>query len=688
MKHRTAWTALALIASAASPAWSQALEGDTTDVITLQPVLVNVLRTPFPLTAAPFAVAVNTEAEIQLARPGLGLEEALGGIPGVQVDDRYNFALGDRISIRGFGARTQFGVRGVKVLVDGIPATLPDGQTNLNHVDFGFLRRAEVIRGPASSLWGNAAGGVVHFETQLPPAVPISQEFGFAAGSDGLLRLHSTTGGQSGGARYLLNVARLQYEGFRDFQDAENLQLNASVGANAAGGELRLTGSFVDYDANNPGSLNMQLLEADRTQASPNNLRFQTGESGRQGQLGAFWTREFGANALELSLYGITREIENPIPFTIIDLERSAGGVRASYSMPFGAPAWAANAVIGVEGDIQKDDRKNFRNDNGAVSDLRLDQAEQVLGGSIFSQLSAEPIPGLTAMAGIRYDATRFEAEDRFISATNPDDSGERTMDAVSPSIGLSYEFAEPFSLYGNVATSFETPTTTELTNRPGGAGGFNPELEPQRAVSFEIGAKGLLTDFATYQLSVYRTNVSDALIPFEIPENPGRSYFRNAGSAVHEGFEAGLTVVPMAGFRTNLAYTYIDATFDDYTVGTTSFAGNKIPGVSPHRLDASLNYTAPFGWYAGLDARYSDEIPVNDVNTAVSPSYVVVDLRTGLDRVRLGSLALEPFIGITNLLDEEYNTSVTVNAFGSRFFEPGPGRALYAGAQVRMDWQ
>ncbi|MQA90711.1 MAG: TonB-dependent receptor [Gemmatimonas sp.] len=654
---------------------------DTTEVVPLQPVVVNVLRTPFEVSAAPFAVAANTEAEVQLARPGLGMEEALGGIPGVQVDDRYNYALGDRISIRGFGARTPFGVRGVSVLVDGIPATLPDGTTNLNHVDLSFLRRVEVIRGPASSLYGNAAGGVIHFETETPPAVPLSEEVGFTAGSNGLLRFHSTTGGQSNGATYNLNVQRLTYDGYRTFQEAENVQVNGSFGTRAAGGDVRVVASFVDYDANNPGSLNADDFAEDPTQAAFINQQDQTGEEGRQGQVGASWRGALGLGQLELAGYGLTREISNPIPGTLIDIERVGGGLSALYRSSAEPAQTGFHWAFGVDGDLQSDDRLNFEiNDGEPQTDPFISQDEQVISGAAFAQATLVPVEGLTALAGLRYDVTRFEATDRLTA----DNSGDRTMDAFSPSIGLTYEASDAISVYGNVATSFETPTATELANQPSGEGGFNEDLEPQTTVSFEAGVKGLLPGLVTYQLSLFRANVEDALIPFTLGDE--RTYFRNAGSAIHQGVEAGLTVAPFEGVRANVAYTYLDARFDDYLVDGESLGDNRIPGVNPHRLDGSVTYTAPIGVYATAEARYADTMPVNDVNTANASAYTVVDFRTGLEALDLGGLAIEPFVGVTNIFDEVYVTSPSLNHLFGRYYEPGPGRAFYAGAQLRIN--
>lgn len=659
--------------------------GDTTQVIPIEGVTVTVLRSPLLVRAAPFAVDANTEAQIQRGRPGLGLGEALGGIPGLQVDDRYNYALGDRISIRGFGARTPFGVRGVNVTVDGIPATLPDGNTNLNHVDLSVLSRAEVIRGPASSLYGNAAGGVIQFETEVPGDARLSQEVGVVAGSDGLLRLNSTTAGRTEDSYYLFNVSRLTYDGYRPYQDARNVLLTGSMGTTVFGGDFRLVGSFVDYDANNPGSLNNAQLEEDRFQAAPQNLTHQTGEDGQQGQMGLSWRGLVGPGRLEIAGYGLTREIMNPIPFNTIQIGRNAGGVNLLYRSA-GDPATSRFGWgFGVEGDLQSDDRLNFSHNGAGVRSETpsIAQDEKVLGGAVFAQLTAAPTPGLIALAGLRYDVTRFKADDRLITATDPDDSGERTMDAISPSIGLSYAVVDNATIYGNVSTSFETPTTTELANQEDGSGGFNANLEPQRTLSYEVGLKGILAGRAGYQLAVYRAEIEDALVPFTAPNE--RTYYRNAGSAIHQGAEVGLTLSPVNFVNVDLSYAYVDARFDEYTVDGVSRADNRIPGVSPHRVDAGVTFQSPLGLFLTANARYTDLMPVNDENTASAPAYTLVDLRTGFDPVSIGGFSISPFVGVTNLFDEEYITSPSVNHASGRFFEPGPGRAFYGGGQIRF---
>jgi iron complex outermembrane recepter protein len=673
---------LALVFFLAPGAPAQEIPADSIP-IPIPAVTVTVLRTPLEIGRAPYAIAVNDEARIQRGQPNLGLDEALRGIPGVQVDNRYNFAVGERISVRGFGARAQFGVRGVRVLVDGIPATLPDGQTALSHVDLSTVTRAEVIRGPASALYGNTAGGVIQLETSPSPDAAIAQEFRVLGGSNGLLRLHSSTGGTSGPTSYLLNASRLEYGGFRDFSSGRNVYVGGRLGYQGARDEVRFVFSAVDSDAQNPGSLSLALLEQDRSQAFANNKLQQTGKQAREGQAGALWRRPMGGSTLESAIYGIRREVMNPIPNVIIDLDRAAFGARSV--LQGGRGGWLRWGA-GFEADRQRDERRNFGNLRGERGAPGLDQLEHVTNLAGFAQLTALPSERLTMLAGLRYDWFRFDVRDFFITETNPDDSGSRTMDAVSPSVGVSYRLIDQLQLYGNVGTSFETPTTTELANRPDGAGGFNPLLEPQRALSMEIGARGRVNASMVYQLSLYRALVRNSLIPFEVPEAAGRQFFRNAGSAVHRGVEAGLTVVPLSFLRVDGAYTYTDARFRRYSTANNTFDGNRVPGIAPHRLDVSATLSRPGdSWFVTTEVRSLSHVPVDDANSARSPAYSLLDLRAGTSGLRAGPVAIAPFFGIANILDAEYNTAVAVNAFGQRFYEPGPGRSIHLGSSLRF---
>lgn len=669
------------VLSGARPGAAQQPPADST--FALDSLMVTVLRTPTRVVEAPFSVDALRRDAAERARPSLGLDEAFRGVPGVQVDNRYNFALGERMSVRGFGARSQFGVRGVKVIVDGVPATLPDGQSSLNHVDPGAIDRVELVRGPASALWGNAAGGVLLLESAPPSPSPLRKAIEVVSGADGLMRLAATTEHAQGASSHRFTISHLATDGHREWSGAENVRLSGTLRHRTGSGELRVVGGLTRYDARNPGALSVAQLAEDRRQAHGFNVEQATGEEATQAQLGVSWRQAVGLGDVEVSAYGITKELENPIPPAIIDVDRVVTGARAVFHAATPLGGQEVRWSVGVEADRQRDDRRNHDNVSGARGALTLDQLETVVSGAVFGQVVLPVGERVHALGGLRYDRFRFEAEDRLVDGENPDDSGRRDMDALSPSLGVLVAVHDWASVFANVATSFETPTTTELANRPTGAGGFNPELEPQRTRSFEAGVKGSVGDVASYQVAAYRARVVDALIPFEVPHAAGRQFFRNAGSAVHRGVEASVWLSLLRHLSARLAYTLTDARFENYVVGDVVYDDKRVPGLAPHRFDASMTYRSPIGWFVGLDHRRSSRMPVDDGNSAYSPRHHVTDLRAGIDGVRLGAFEASPFAGVTNLFDAEYNASVTVNAFGGRYYEPAPGRAIYLGARL-----
>ena len=424
----------------------------------------------------------------------------------------------------------------------------------------------------------------------------------------------------------------------------------------------------------------------DPTQAFRDNVvRWRAGETGQHRQLGATLRQQLGSGELRLSAYGLGRHLDNPIPQRVIALDRQAGGGWLAYGTPLPLGPWASQLVVGAQRDIQRDDRQNFVNDTGRQGPLRLDQLEHVRTAAGFAQLSVDPLPNFSVLGALRYDRTVFEVEDRYITLTDPNDSGERSMKATSPSVGLNWRVSSAVNVYGNYATAFETPTTTELANRPSGAGGFNPDLEPQRTRSVELGARAPLPRFGTFQLAAYRARVRDALIPFEVPGAPGRQFFRNAGSAVHRGIEAGVALLPVYGVALRASYTYTDARFDEYTVGTVSYGDNRVPGISPHRTDVVLSYEAPRGVLGEVETRYLSATPVSDANVPGTDAraYAVTNLRLALTRARIADVTFAPFAGVTNLFDRRYAGSVVVNAFGGRYYEPAPARTAYVGLEL-----
>jgi len=670
--------------TAPAPLSGQATPRDTIPPVQLAPVVISVLRGERPADRVPYAVSVSGDSIVQRGAPRLALGEALAAVPGIDVQDRFNSAVGDRVSIRGFGARTQFGIRGVKILVDGVPATMADGQTTLDHLDLGSVQRVEAIRGAASAAYGNASGGVLQFETARPATHPLVQELETVIGSDGLVRLQSSTTARTGPTTFGLDVSRFRYGGYREHSDADKVFATWHLRYDSDRDRLRFVANVVDLDARNPGSVSDSSFQADPTAANPLNAIQQTGKDARQGQVGISWRRSTATGSVEASAYGILRSLSNPIPVSVVELRRKAGGAHIQVQRTLSGGRRSLRWLAGVEIDVQDDERRNYDNDAGSKGALTLDQHERVWNFSPFTQIEATVTDRVSLIAGLRYDRLRFEATDHF-TADGRDDSGTRTMAAVSPSAGISLSLGEPAILYANVATAFESPTTTELGNRPDGTGGFNQTLQPQRTLSYELGLRGRLGRVATYDAAAFRAHVTDQLIPFEVATDPGRTFYRNAGSATHRGVEASAAITPWPGTTLRGAYTYLSATFDDYVTADGPLDGNRVPGTAPQRLQIVAAYDSPHRWYVTAQTVVVDDTPADDGNDAYAAGYMLLHLRAGIRDIDLRTWSVSPFAGISNVLSAHYVSAVAVNAFGGRYYEPGPGREVWLGVTVRF---
>ena len=703
-RRRTLLIVAALVPGSVSAARAQ----DTTAAARLPTVQVTVTRdaarSPLEL---PYAI---TTVRPDSLRPGgrqLSLDETLLLIPGIAVANRNNPTQDPRISIRGFGARSAFGVRGVRVLRDGIPLTLPDGQTPVDYLDLESVGSIEVIRGAASALYGNASGGVIDLRTEAPPPAPFGASLRATGGSYGMQRLHGAIGGTAAPFTYQASVTRTEIDGYRDYSHQETTHALARAELQRGATSWAVQGIGFDMPvAENPGALTRAQFDTSPRAAEANTVRTHARKDVRQGQLSLAAGHAATWADLSAVVYGGARDLYNPLAFGIVAVDRVSYGVTTRATMSPRALAGGRHRLsLGLDAQRQEDDRERFTNCNNGTAPINpacsptgsergallQSQRELVTGLGAYLRDEIDVGTQLTLSVGARGDLTKFEVEDRFTAGGDPDDSGERTLPAFSPMIGVVARVGPLVSVYGSVSSSFETPTATEMGNKPDGSAGINPDLEPQRAISYELGAKGFILPAISYDGAVFFTRVRDELIPFESPSGAGRRYFRNAGRTERRGLELGLRA-DMGPLRAGLSYSWADYKFDDYAVETiagdeiitTVYDGKRIPGIPVHQAQASLTW-ALARVHATVETVAASRTLVDDANSAAAPGYAVVNLRVG-GRVPMGGLGrIEPVIGVHNLFDRSYVGSVSVNAaaaFG-RYYEPAPGRTIFAGLTV-----
>ena len=644
-------------------------------------------RSPLDL---PYAVTL-TRPDSLAALKRLGVDELLFAVPGVALANRQNPAQDPRVSIRGFGARSAFGVRGVRVMQDGVPLTLPDGQTPVDALDLEGADRVEIVRGSASSLYGNAAGGVIDVRSAAPPVIGAAP-FARIVGGDATPTVSALgAAGTVDGVGYAASLTRIVGRGFRDYSDQRATRGSARLLV-SPGAFTRVTVAARLSDVSNaesPGALTRAQLDANPRLADALSVRKHAGKIVRQGDLSVSLARGLGAGVrMDAVMYGSVRTLANPLTFATVDVDRSSGGASLRVSDDAMLGARATRFVGGADVQWQHDDRLESENcidaatttatcPAGAVlrGALRKNQRELVTSLGPFVRAELALAPRLLASAGVRADAVRFEVKDRLVTATNPDDSGDRTLHAVSPAFGLVWRAAPLASAYATVSTSFETPTTTELGNKPDGSAGVNPDLQPQRTVAFEVGTKGLLPAIGVrWDVALFEARARDELVPFDIPNGGGRRYFRNAGRTRRRGGELGVQA-DAGPVAVQAAYTWSRFRYVDYAVGATSYAGRRIPGVPEHAVASSValrHGTASLA--ATVDVATAAD--VDDANSAQAPGHTILGLALS-NTVQLAGIRITPLVALQNLGGVRSVGSVSVNATGGKYFEPAPGRTL-----------
>ncbi len=650
------------------------------DTLALPSVRVEAARSEGGIARAPFSVAVVERGIVERsANAGAGLEDALRTLPGLYVADRENAALGERLIVRGQGYRSAFGVRGVQVVLDGIPLTLADGQAVLGVVDPALVRRAEIVRGPASALWGNGSGGVLFLDTV--PQEASGAEAQVTGGSFGLVRASGEGTARLGAGRAGLAVSRTERTGYRDYSAQEVYRARGFVDMPIARGtDLRVLAALEDSPLlQHPGALTLEQLGENRRQAEARYPGTNSGKRSTQGQLSARVRATTPEATYSATAYGVARDLRNPLPFAYIGVDRLAGGVRLSAERDLGPLALA----VGADGAVQRDDRFNAPNENGEPGAVRdLDQLETVASGGLFARAGLPVAGPLRAEVALRADRVRFQADDRLLD--DGDQSGSRTLGAFSPQIGLAYRTPSVLA-FASFATGFQTPTTTELVNRPEGGGGFNPAVGPQRSSGVEVGARGLILGRALVDVALYSMVVRDGLAPFE--GDDGRTFYANRERTTHRGLEAFAEWSPLAGVGATVTYAWTRLRFASGSAsgdGTDELDGNALPGVPEHRAAARLRFSRG-GFFLAPEASVRSRLWADDANTAEASGAVTFDLALGHSGIRAGGATLLPFVRIQNVLDAQAVGSVAINARGGRFYEPAPGRGVSAGLSVRL---
>ncbi|EKJ6753029.1 TonB-dependent receptor PqqU [Klebsiella pneumoniae] len=673
---------------------------EQTMVVTAAPTTVSELDTPA-------AVSVVNGDEMRQAAPRVNLSESLGAVPGLQVQNRQNYAQDLQLSIRGFGSRSTYGVRGLRIYVDGIPATMPDGQGQTSNIDIGSVDTIEVLRGPFSALYGNSSGGVINVTSQTgtqPPTVEASSYYGsFGTWHYGMKATGAVgDGSHAGDVDYTVSTNRFTTHGYRDHSGARKNLANARLGVRINDvSKLTLLLNSVDIKANDAGGLTADEWR-DNPRQSPRGDQYNTRKNTRQTQAGLRYERQLSAqDDLSVMMYAGERETTQfqSIPRApqlkpshaggVIDLTRHYQGIdtRLTHRGELLVPV---TLTADLDYENMSERRKGYENfvmvngapQYGEQGALRRNERNLMWNVDPYLQTQWQLTDKLSLDAGVRYSSVWFDSNDYYITPGNGDDSGDASYHKWLPAGSLKYALTDAWNVYLSAGRGFETPTINELSYRSDNQSGLNFGLKPSTNDTVEIGSKTRIGN-GLFTAALFQTNTDNEIVVDS--SSGGRTSYKNAGKTRRQGMELGLDQQFGESWRLKAAWTWLDATYRTNVCDDASCNGNRIPGIARNMGYASFGYQPEQGWYAGSDIRYMSDIMANDENTAKAPSWTVVGLTTGY-KWSYGRMDMDLFGRIDNLFDREYVGSVIVNESNGRYYEPAPGRNY--GIGLNLAWR
>jgi iron complex outermembrane receptor protein len=707
MKYRL--NVVAALFGATPLAWAGAAAAtpETSDA-PMNVVVVSATRAEHTSFDLPAAIDVVDADRIGAAQPRVNVSEALAAVPGLVVQNRQNYAQDLQISSRGFGARSAFGVRGVKLIADGIPATMPDGQGQAATFDLDMAERIEVLRGPFSTLYGNHAGGVIQLFTRDPRGAPWI-ETNVAGGSDGMRKTDVNAGGKQGSFGWLLDGSRFETDGYRAHSAATRDQAYAKLTFDtSATGKLTVTASGLrQHDTQDPLGVTWATFQRDprageidttdpqspqRTYAD----RYNTRKSIDHHQVGLSWDEKFGADRLHVTVYGGNRHVVQYQAFSkgfqapashsggVVDFDRDFYGVDANWLMVRPLADGTLRTTVGLEAGKSSDARKGYENyvgnTLGVQGRLRRDEQDDVRNVDPYLQLEWERGQWVFT-GGLRHSRVSFDVDDHYLA--NGNDGGSVDYRHTTPLLGALYKVTPTLNVYASAARGFETPTLNEVFYSGTGAG-FNYRLGAATSTQLEAGAKAIVGRDVRVNAALFQVRTRDELVVDS--SSGGRTSYRNASATLRQGLELSLDADLAAGFSARVAATLLRAIYDEAFTGVAE--GNRLPGVPRTSLFGELAWKAADGrLQAGLETIANGKVYPDDANAAIpAPGYAIVNARVQANQ-QLGAWRVREYARVNNMFDRTYIGSVIVGDSNKRYYEPAPGRNWVLGASVQYQF-
>ena len=654
---------------------THAQQTSQTTTITLAEVTLQAPQLETSRFLLPASVSVINWVPLQGFQQQLSLQEYLRAVPGLFSLNATNYAQDLRLSIRGFGSRAAFGIRGVKIIVDGIPETTPDGQGQVDNLPLGLLSTVEVLRGPSASLYGNAAGGVLYLNT-LDDLQGEALRVRTSLGAYGFQNHQLSTSFHKGKTTGLFHFSRTQTVGFRTFSGLEQSLFNAKIKQQFnAKSQLNIQVNYTHSPrAEDAGGLTLAETEADFRQARQRNLEYDTFEKINQFKIGARWNYKWRAqwNFETYGFYSI-RDFYGKLPFEeggIVDLFRNYYGLGARLKFKEVGSQLTHRWQLGIDSQAQADQRDRYLNLQGRQGERVFSQFEQfgTAGLVLLDELQWEK---LLLRTGLRLDHQRLGAD------TIAED---QRYTVLNPSIGLSYALAPRQRIFVNFSTSFETPTLSELSANPTGGTGFNSTLEPAKAINYEGGWKSQHAK-GSFELTAFYIESTNEILPYELEAFPGRSFYRNAGATERYGVEI---AAAYQWHKWGLQASLTQARYQFAAQESATHAGKILPGLPSSQGFIQLQYSSAQSWEWLFSGDHTGAFFANTANTIEIASFQRLRLQ-GQKSLTLPWGEVAVFGGINNLLNTTYYDNIRLNAFGGRYYEPAPGRNFYVGVSLGL---
>lgn len=651
-----------------------AQSNDTLAVNYLETVTVTATRLESNARTIPQSIHLKNISRLNSTQ-NLSLKDQLLTTPGVYTQNAYNYAQDLRISIRGFGAQAAFGINGIKLIVDGIPETTPDGQGQLDNLNLGLMEEIEVVNGASSTLYGNASGGVINIKTKIHKEDYLEADI--SAGSYGYHSVSTTMASAKDKTFYQLYFREFRWGGFRDHSQLEQINSNFKIDHQFSN-KLKVN-FLLDYmnspEALDPGGLTLEEASENFHAARKANLDYQAREAIEQFKAGLGLDYS-SSKALKVNSYVFInrRVFDGWLPFEnggSIDLDRNYFGQGIGLELLHGAH----QVKIGYDALLQYDHRERYQNIKGARGDLTFKQDENFENVGVYL-LDHIELAAFYLTAGIRYDKNWIEAKDQ-----NPDDgdgSDKLVLGNFSGSLGLSYSITNGLVVFSNFSTGFQTPTLNQLSNRPDGKEGFN-DLDPATTKNLELGIKRAKNKFQGELTSFYITT-NNEMVPFELETFPGRTFYRNAGSTKRSGVELSLAYLTET-LKIYGSYTFADLAYKSYMLDEDNLSGNILPGVPGQYAGLTVNKKTD-NLTTEIAFNFSGRLYADDLNETRIDEYLIANVQLKYE-ITMENIDLIPYLGLNNLFDTHYFDNIRINAFGERYYEPAPGIHFFGGLRV-----